>query len=257
MNVQPDKTSLTECAAQKTDWEILARIDPLWAILSVPANKGNRWRVAEFFQTGRMEVERLLDVLDRLQLPRRRERLLDFGCGVGRLTRAFAPHFGQCVGVDISDGMIRQAGAYNMGLENCQFLVNDRPDLQVFDRDSFDMIYTNLVLQHLPSRHAIEQYIAEFVRVLKPEGLLVFQLPCFIPWRHRLMLRRRVYSLLKRCGFSDECLHLRLHLTNIRMTGMPTRHVTSLLKDAEAMVLDVQQIPDGRSKSAKYYVTKG
>jgi SAM-dependent methyltransferase len=253
--MQSDDNFLTVFDAHKADWEILARIDPLWAILGDPVKKGNRWRLEEFFQTGFTEVEWVLERLDQLQLPRRRESLLDFGCGVGRLTRAFASHFRRCVGLDISEGMIRQAQVHNAHLPNCQFLVNDCPDLQVFTGNSFDMIYTNLVLQHLPSRHVIKQYLTEFVRVLRPQGLLVFQLPCFIPWIYRFMLRRRLYFLLRRLGFSDECLHLRLNLTNICMTYIPIRHVTSVLKDAEATVLDVVQIPTGSIESAAYYVS--
>jgi SAM-dependent methyltransferase len=40
----------------------------------------------------------------------------------------------------------------------------------------FDLIYTDLVLQHLPPDISV-RYIAEFLRVLSPEGVLVFQLP--------------------------------------------------------------------------------
>jgi len=119
------------------------------------------------------------------------------------------------------------------------------------------MIYSNLVLQHLPSRDLVKLFIREFVRVLRPEGLLVFQLPCFIPWIYRFSLRRRLYFLLRRIGFSDDCLHLRFNLTNIRMTYIPIRHVTLLLKDSEATLLDVVQIPTGSIESAFYYVTKG
>jgi len=256
-NMKSDDDSLTEFATHKADWEILATIDPLWAILSDPAKRGKGWCLEEFFQTGLSEVEQVLERLDQLQLPRRREGLLDFGCGIGRLTRAFAPHFGRCVGLDISEGMIRAARAYNAHLPNCQFLVNDRPNLQDLASNSFDMIYTNIVLQHLPSRDAIKRYVAEFVRLLRPQGLLVFQLPCFIPWVHRLMLRRRLYLLLRRLGFSDEFLHLRWSLTNIRMTFIPVRHVAVLLKDAGATVLDVVQTQAGSIESATYYVTKG
>ena len=44
-------------------WEKLARTDPLWAILSDPSKKGNRWEVDRFFRTGQDEIR---DVLDRV-----------------------------------------------------------------------------------------------------------------------------------------------------------------------------------------------
>ena len=39
-------------------------------------------------------------------------------------------------------------------------------------------------------------YIAEFVRVLRPDGLLAFQLWTHLPWRDRLQPRRRLYGAL-------------------------------------------------------------
>ena len=43
----------------------------------------------------------------------RRDRALDFGCGVGRLTRALGTRFESALGVDISAGMIEQARRLN------------------------------------------------------------------------------------------------------------------------------------------------
>lgn len=41
--------------------------------------------------------------------PRERGVALDFGCGVGRLTRALAAFFDRATGVDISSSMIEEA----------------------------------------------------------------------------------------------------------------------------------------------------
>ena len=38
------------------DWEELAELDPLWAVLSDPRRAGGRWPIAEFFATGEGEV---------------------------------------------------------------------------------------------------------------------------------------------------------------------------------------------------------
>ena len=43
-------------------WNEFGRSDPLWAILTAPDKKGNRWSVDEFLQTGRDEIA----ALDRL-----------------------------------------------------------------------------------------------------------------------------------------------------------------------------------------------
>ena len=90
----------------KQTWDELGRKDPLWAILSVPDKKGNKWRLDEFFETGRREIQDVLSYLRGRNLTSTGRRVLDFGCGVGRLSQALAEHFDEVHGVDLSDSMI-------------------------------------------------------------------------------------------------------------------------------------------------------
>ena len=46
------------------DWERLAEVDALWAVLTAPGRKGGRWDVDEFFATGEAEIAQSLDVAD-------------------------------------------------------------------------------------------------------------------------------------------------------------------------------------------------
>ena len=105
----------------------------------------------------------------------RRERALDFGCGVGRLSRPLAERFRECVALDISEGMVKLARELNEDRPNCRFLVNAAPDLGRLETESFDLVYSSLVLQHMPSVEVVEAYVSEFLRILRPEGLAVFQ----------------------------------------------------------------------------------
>jgi ubiquinone/menaquinone biosynthesis C-methylase UbiE len=97
--------------------------------------------------------------------------------------------------------MIRRAGELNADIGNCEFRVNREADLNCFDDSTFDMVYSFIVLQHVPGRWRIERYIEEFVRVLRPRGLLVFQLPSAIPWRHRIQPRRRCIRFFERLAY--------------------------------------------------------
>ena len=63
----------------------------------------------EFFATGEAEFAHVSRVAETLGRPGRRGRALDFGCGVGRLTRALGERFESAIGVDISAGMVEQA----------------------------------------------------------------------------------------------------------------------------------------------------
>src|SRR5437588_118672 len=94
-------------------WDRHARRDPLWAILSDTAKKDGKWDVARFFQTGVSEIASLLYELDAQGIFPSRGAALDFGCGVGRLTQALAPHFDRVVGVDVSSCMQELATRLN------------------------------------------------------------------------------------------------------------------------------------------------
>jgi SAM-dependent methyltransferase len=156
-------------------WEDAARKDPLWAILSDPAKRNRAWNVDEFFETGRRDIERLFSELRARRYSLPHGDALDFGCGVGRLTQALAPSFQRVTGVDISPTMIRLAGRLNRFPDRVRYLVNARPDLGVLPAVSFDFIYSDIALQHIPPDQS-RAYIAEFLRVLRPGGLAVFQL---------------------------------------------------------------------------------
>jgi SAM-dependent methyltransferase len=161
---------LTDLRSLREGWDQAAREN---AILNICTSRAD-WTVESFFADGRSEVERVMDKL-RDVLPGR-ERALDFGCGVGRLTQALGQYFRWVVGVDISPEMVNQARKLN-GTQGVSFAVTaaSGPALSFGDR-SFDLVYSTIVLQHMP--HELQRgYIKEFVRVLKPEGVASFQLP--------------------------------------------------------------------------------
>jgi SAM-dependent methyltransferase len=163
-------------AELKDNWQSLGKKDPLWAILNDPRAKGGRWSIDEFLWTGQVEVDRLFNWLENRGVKNIGHGCaLDFGCGAGRLTQALAKRFDRCIGVDIAKSMVEAAYKLNPPA-NCEFLVNERPNLSVFANGSFDFIYSSIVLQHIPHPHAVN-YISEFCRLLAPGGLVVFQIP--------------------------------------------------------------------------------
>ena len=157
-------------------WDQFGRSDPFWAVLTAPDKKGNRWSTEDFLKTGRDEIAALIAYLDAKGLGVRRHRALDFGCGAGRLTHALADHFAQVIGVDIAPSMINVARRLHAARVNVEFRVNSSSRLESIESDSIDLVYTLLVLQHMRPRY-IREYLAEFVRVLSPGGVLIFQLP--------------------------------------------------------------------------------
>jgi SAM-dependent methyltransferase len=158
------------------DWDDLAKIDPMWAILSNPLKQQGKWDVEEFFGTGRHQIRNVLGTINSLDVILNTGVALDFGCGLGRLTQALAEEFDMVYGVDISAKMIEHAGQFNKFRESCKYFLNTKSDLQLFDDASFDFIYTYIVLQHMPPELMLG-YLKEFIRTLRVQGILMFQVP--------------------------------------------------------------------------------
>lgn len=217
------------------DWEEMATVDPLWAILGEPEKRFGKWDVQEFFRTGEEEISRLLEKAKDLGLPQSRQRAIDFGCGVGRLTRALFTYFPECHGLDISSSMVETArrvtpaGNFRQG-----------SDLKSFSAGYADFIYSTLVLQHQPDQASVANIVTDMLRVLAPGGLLVFQMPLHLPWRNRLQLRRRAYRALHRVGVPHTFLYQRLKLNPIRMIALPQASVEDIIQRAEGFLVRVE-----------------
>lgn len=159
----------------KKNWNQFGKEDPYWAILTDPDKKGNRWEEKEFFETGRLLIDKKFKRLKNLNPNFSFHSALDFGCGAGRLTQGLANHFDKAVGVDIAPSMIQLAKEKN-NKKNCTFIVNDKNDLSIFGKEEFDFIYSVITLQHMQPIYA-KSYIIEFLRLLKPNGIAMFQVP--------------------------------------------------------------------------------
>jgi SAM-dependent methyltransferase len=160
----------------QSHWDTFGRLDPMWAILTTDEKRGGKWEHGEFFATGRNEIGQIVEYVKGLGMPKAWRLALDFGCGVGRLTQALAEHFDRATGVDIAPSMVEEARKHNRHGGRCEYHLNDRDDLSVFASGTFDLIYSNIVLQHMRPEYS-RRYVREFVRVLAPGGVAVFQLP--------------------------------------------------------------------------------
>ena len=157
-------------------WSALGVSDPFWAILSDPAKRHGGWEPEEFFGTGRDWIDRVIRYVDSLGVAAQRDQALDFGCGAGRLTQALCRHFARCDGVDIAPTMLELAHRFNRHGDRCRYHLNGSDDLRLFADDTFDFVYTIIVLQHMEPQYST-RYLREFLRVLKPGGVVMFQLP--------------------------------------------------------------------------------
>jgi ubiquinone/menaquinone biosynthesis C-methylase UbiE len=202
--------------------------------------RDGKWTTEEFFATGVSEIETVIDLLRSLNLQIDREgQALDFGCGVGRLTQALSTEFRECYGIDISPEMIAAATRMANGNSKCHFLVNSKPDLCSIEDSTLSFIYCSIVLQHIePER--VSSYLREFVRVLRPGGILVFQVPerrkgqWVMRVRGKLKLRTRVRQLLTLVGAPEMPAR-----SGWRMYCFSERRIRKLLERGPAQIVDV------------------
>lgn len=147
------------------------------------------WSDEDFFAAGEQELkDHVFNDLGNICQGRdpRTMRVLEIGCGAGRVTRALARFFGEVYAVDISRHMVRQARQAVAPFPNAHIFRNNGKDLSAVRRRwwhrfgiggklEIDFAFSCLVFQHIPSRAVIESYLSEVNRLLRPGGLFKFQ----------------------------------------------------------------------------------
>jgi SAM-dependent methyltransferase len=239
------------------DWDDLAVLDPLWAIASRPGSRHGRWDDDEFMASGRRKVAAIMRPLHGLDAPIDRRRALDFGCGVGRLTLPLADHFEQAVGIDVAPSMVAQARARAVaaGQANVRFVVDDGADLVALGEDRFDLVFSALVLQHLPSRCDVERCVGGLARLVAPGGALMAQMPARLaPWA-RVQPTRRAYGILRRIGVPPEVLYGRLRLQPMRLLALPRSRFEELL-EAEGLHVETVDTRQHRTMLSCTYLAR-
>ncbi|PZQ10158.1 MAG: methyltransferase type 12 [Rhodanobacter denitrificans] len=163
-------------------WHQFGEEQPFWSVLTAPEYRGQPEDVAieRFFASGKAEIERFKKALARLDLSLDgRRTCLEYGCGLGRVTRHLAPHFERVTAVDISAAHLAkaQALAEAKGITGIDWTHLRSLD-QLGELPQVDVIYSLIVLQHNPPP-VIERIIKTFARILRPGGIAYFQVPTY------------------------------------------------------------------------------
>jgi len=102
-------------------------------------------------------------------------RILEIGCGIGRLLKPLALESSdiEIYGIDVSIEMIRQARERMSAFPHVYFFPVNGKDLSLFSNDYFDVVFSYITFQHIP-RPYVYVLCKEVYRVLKKEGMFTF-----------------------------------------------------------------------------------
>lgn len=125
---------------------------------------------AELGDTGAPETW-FIDILMQDKIPV--DSCLSICCGFGHVERNLAKRgvFRHCIGIDLSEGAIREAEekAREAGFENIQYKIADMNHVSL-DPEAFDLIYAVGALHHLTE---LEHVSAEIFKALKSGGTFI------------------------------------------------------------------------------------
>jgi|GEM_PF-1227824 len=117
------------------------------------------------------EIEMTLSALEHPQFV----RALELGCGEGVQSAVLTNVCDHLICTEYGEHGQAFAGAYR-GLQNdrVEFVPCDAQDLSHFDDNSFDLVYSSNVMEHIPDLKAC---LSEQRRVLLPDGLAIHTMP--------------------------------------------------------------------------------
>lgn len=100
------------------------------------------------------------------------DRVLDFGCGIGRLSYWVAPKVFSVTGIDVNKKSIAAAKEMQK-VANIDFRAYDGINIP-FEDETFDKVISNWVWQHILETEDFQATIKEVCRVLKRDGKICF-----------------------------------------------------------------------------------
>jgi SAM-dependent methyltransferase len=162
-----------------TAWEEWGRRDPYFGVITDPKFRRSEMddRIKrEFFESGESHAHGVLATIRRCVDPAfTPQRVLDFGCGVGRLLIPFAKVVDEVVGLDVSPSMLEEArrNCDEQRVRNVR-LVNSDDSLSTLT-GTFDLIHSCIVFQHIPAARG-RAIFSKLLQYLRPGGIGAIQL---------------------------------------------------------------------------------
>ena len=210
-------------------WTRLGDEEPHWSVISAERFRQDQLdeHRSEFYASGRGDVDLFLAFLARNGVDVGRiVNVLEFGCGIGRVTRYLAERFAHVTGCDISPSHLRQAEAHlhSSGLSNVSWQ-RIRSLADIDGAADIDAVFSVIVLQHNPPPAAVA-ILTRLLRRLRSGGVAYFQVP--------------THSTEYRFKLDDYLAH-GLDSQHIEMHYVPQRRIFEIAREAQCNVLEVRE----------------
>jgi len=162
-------------------WTALGDDRPHWSVLSSDAflPENMQANASLFYESGASDVDLIVNILDRHGLkPANLPCMVEYGCGVGRVTPHLAAVFSQVTGVDISATHLKMAKQQvaKRGCQNVELRLARAPEFGM--TEPCDLWFSYIVLQHNPPP-IIAMILRRAFEMLLPGGLAIFQVPAY------------------------------------------------------------------------------
>lgn len=157
----------------KKVWDSLAKENAKYYIYSP---EGTQISEEQFRESGKRDFENYIKNDPNLKgVFKPDTRVLEIGCGIGRITEFIATEFAHVYGIDVSSAMINKAkDRLSSRYPNISFIETNGIDYP-FEADYLDFIFSFIVFQHIPSKDIIYNNLKECYRVLKKDGIVKVQ----------------------------------------------------------------------------------
>jgi len=159
----------------KRIWNSYGKNDPYWSVLTLDEYKSSSLKknYDKFFDTGKKHIADLENILQRHNSTFKDKVILDFGCGVGRLTKSCTDYSLKVYGMDISEEHLKIA---KRNVKSASFYCveseNNLPKLPI----NPEIIISLITLQHSEPK-LIKKYLISLLKILQMNGISCIHIP--------------------------------------------------------------------------------
>jgi len=223
---EPELSAMLDRIA--AEWRKFGETEPHWSVLTGPeylsSNIDNN--IEQFYRSGKSDIETLLAGPARCGIDVTHfNRVMDFGCGVGRLALALAEISDHVTGIDISPAHLAIAAqrASSTSTGNVEFIPIAHPN-DLKEHCGFDLVTSYIVLQHNPPP-VQNEILRNLLSTLTVGGIAVIQIPTYL-------VGQQAFSVPDYLSSSQPPME---------MNALPQKAIFKTIDEAECRCLEVRE----------------